>query len=251
MWPDSPFARGRGSFLRPVPTPVHGVDVAPFLSVSVPCEWLPYIRGALQQLLLQATWDTSDPDVLRFLQGNAFNLIDLFQECGSPPPFSCPYDAQALGGDDGGYVQVVEGSPPWSGNVGSWEPLGGWVGTCADRSTDGAHMCGVDIHKVFGAPVSIDQIEMVYNLRKGTWNVDAGDVNGILLYLGGVLVAHNYVEADTDPDGSFKTIGLAGGPFSVDEIRVLVRANTYTGGGVEGDSSIAQVNYNVPGGGCG
>jgi len=77
MWPDEPYALGRGSFLRPVPPPLGEVDASPTKTVAVACEWLPYIRGSLMQLLLQASWDTNDPAQLLLAQERAFQLIDL------------------------------------------------------------------------------------------------------------------------------------------------------------------------------
>ena len=78
MFPDSPYAHPVGSFQVPVPVPSSDPDKAPMVKVCVNSEWIPYIAGSLKQLLLQATWDTSDPDVLALAQMRAFNLIYQF-----------------------------------------------------------------------------------------------------------------------------------------------------------------------------
>lgn len=83
MFQDSPYAHPVGSFQFPVPI----VDVDPGTGtpavITVDCEWIPYIIGALKQLLLQSTWRTEDPEVLALQQQRVFNLIDLFQCAGA------------------------------------------------------------------------------------------------------------------------------------------------------------------------
>lgn len=102
MWPDADYAPSRGSFLRPVPPPSQEPGASPTKTVEVNCQWLPYIRGALMQLLLQATWVSTDAD-LSLTQGRVWNLIDLFAECDSAfLPIACPYPFE--GGDQGGWV---------------------------------------------------------------------------------------------------------------------------------------------------
>lgn len=75
MFPDSPYAHPVGSF--PVPVPVVDVDpdVEPLVKICVNAEWIPYIAGALKQLLLQSTWRTNDPAVLALQQERVFNLF--------------------------------------------------------------------------------------------------------------------------------------------------------------------------------
>lgn len=93
MYPDSPFAIPHGSFQSPVPIPAGDPDGSPSRTFTLACSWLPYIRGALAQLLLQATWDTDDPAALNLVQARAATLISMFDECSSAPiyPFACPY----------------------------------------------------------------------------------------------------------------------------------------------------------------
>lgn len=81
MYPPSPYAYPIGSFQAPVVPPAVPVNQAPFLYIPVNCEWFPYIAGALQQLLLQTTWDC-DPETLVKVQGWVFDLIAQIN-CGS------------------------------------------------------------------------------------------------------------------------------------------------------------------------
>jgi hypothetical protein len=88
MWPDSPYAVSVGSFRRPVPLVTVDPDIEPDVTVCFRREWLPYIVGSLQQLLLQSTWKTDDPAALNLAQARAQLLIALFLE-------GCPPDANA------------------------------------------------------------------------------------------------------------------------------------------------------------
>lgn len=103
MFPDSDFAAPTSSFNHPVPPPLVEPDSSPSVTVTFACAWLPYVRGALQQLLLQTTWDTADETVLNMTQGQAFNLICLFTECSGGIPITCSYNWQFDGNEDGWY----------------------------------------------------------------------------------------------------------------------------------------------------
>jgi hypothetical protein len=75
MFPDSPFATPRGSFERPVPLVLVDPCDDPSITVKIHRAWVPYVLGALQQLVLQATWDTTDPDALWLVQQRAMKLL--------------------------------------------------------------------------------------------------------------------------------------------------------------------------------
>lgn len=231
-----------------MPVPTHGPQVAPLAAVSFACEWLPYVRGALMQLLLQATWDTSDPVLLYQAQQWAFDLIAGFSECGGvPPAFSCPFDFQTLLDGDGGFVQVSQA--PFVPDIGLYVPLAGWRAQFATAA--GNQETGVDIHKVYGAAVVVDNVEMVYNLSQGTYLVGSHIVHtGVQLFNAGALQGQNFIFSDDDASGSFKTLAVAG-TFTIDEVRLVVHCGyNPIGTGSDGDCSIAQVNINLPAGGC-
>lgn len=85
MYPDSEFAHSIGSFQVPVPLPSAGPDVEPFETICIASEWLPYLRGAAKQLLLQSTWDTTDPGMIVVAQEWAFSLIGMLQDGSCAP----------------------------------------------------------------------------------------------------------------------------------------------------------------------
>jgi len=100
MFQDAPYAPSRGSFTSPVAPPIVDPDASPTISVAINCSWVPFIVGALQQLVLQATWKTDDPVALTLAQQRAMTLIALFMDAvvaeGSPCggaiiPFACSY----------------------------------------------------------------------------------------------------------------------------------------------------------------
>jgi hypothetical protein len=78
MYPDSPYAKPIGSFREPVPLPLVDANAEPVLYIPINCAWFPYIIGALKQLLLQATWDTNDPNALNLVQMRVFTLMSEF-----------------------------------------------------------------------------------------------------------------------------------------------------------------------------
>lgn len=101
MWPDSSFAPPRGSFQTPVLQPSSKPTDEPTKTISINCQWLPYIRGALMQLVLQATWVPTDAGVTD-VQMRAMTLISMFTECGeSVLPIACPYDFFSAGSELG------------------------------------------------------------------------------------------------------------------------------------------------------
>lgn len=77
-----PFAHPTSSFNKPVPLPGAEPDQGPCATVSFSRAWLPYVLGAMTQLMLQTTWLTDDPDEFRLVQEQASTLIAMFAEQG-------------------------------------------------------------------------------------------------------------------------------------------------------------------------
>lgn len=77
MLPNSAFSHAVGSFRVPIAPPTTAPGDEPTASFRVNCEWLPFIRGALTQLLLPSTWDTDDPDLLLDIQARVYALTAL------------------------------------------------------------------------------------------------------------------------------------------------------------------------------
>lgn len=80
----SPYAIPYGSFQQPVLPPTVGPHDGPLVYVGLNCAWIPYIAGALNQLQLQSTWIVASTDELLKVQGQATDLIALFN-CASLP----------------------------------------------------------------------------------------------------------------------------------------------------------------------
>lgn len=83
MFPDSPYAHPVGSFPAPVSIVDVDPDADPLVKICVNREWIPYIAGALKQLLLQSTWHTNDPNVLWLQQERVFNLFYIIGRAGA------------------------------------------------------------------------------------------------------------------------------------------------------------------------
>jgi hypothetical protein len=78
MYPNSPYATPVGSFQVPVVPPGVDPQEGDLVYVGLNCAWLPYIAGALSQLLLQSTWKVSTESELDLVQMQANTLIGLF-----------------------------------------------------------------------------------------------------------------------------------------------------------------------------
>lgn len=91
MFGPNPFAVPVSSFGRPVPPVFVDPDDNPNYQVCFRSEWLPYILGSLEQLLLQTTWKSDDPLIIQQTQDRARLLLSLFMR-GCPtvvPDFGC------------------------------------------------------------------------------------------------------------------------------------------------------------------
>lgn len=79
MFEDVTYPEAVGSFRQPVDVPGVEPDAGSLVYVCFSATWQPYIIGCLKQLLLQRTWNTTDPDVLWTTQQQAFKLIEQFK----------------------------------------------------------------------------------------------------------------------------------------------------------------------------
>lgn len=229
MFTDASYAPPVGSFRRPVPLITDEPGASPSISVSVACSWLPYIRGALQQLLLEATWATDDPAALLIQQQRVFNLIDLFQEC-SPLvlPFSCPFDFSS--GGNGGVIQLGRGV---------YVSGSGW--NESNVSAPPFTLRALDVLFTFSPAFVCSSIDMVYDFVKGAV-LPPGFSNGIQTYLAGSPLATSLIDSSTDPDGTGKHRLLTfGSPTSVDQIECNLVSNYGTSAMLLGDGLVTNL----------
>lgn len=247
MWPDSPFASPRASFRRPVPVPSQDPDATPTITVTVACSWLPYIRGALLQLLLQSTWDTGNPAVLELAQQRAFNLIDLFQECASAPAISCPFDFSVPGAGAGGFVNIPE--PAYTpGYFGQVIDGTGWVSTLGVHSGGTLFLKQIEIAKTFSPAVHMTALEMDFNLSPGVFSSPPPQ-QGIVAYHSGVQVQSILYNPSAIGAG-FHQLYNTFSDTLVDRVEMYCLAGSDTAGDPGGASQITFWGYQKVGGGC-
>lgn len=124
MFPNSPFKRSVGSYVEPVAPPARDPDAAPLATLQISCDWLPYIRGAVKQLLLQSTW-IGDDDAVDLAQQRVFNLMSMLQDAVSCADvyMECSNDF-ALSNPS--YWHAYPDIDTWEQS--SWAPIEGWVG---------------------------------------------------------------------------------------------------------------------------
>lgn len=238
MWPDEPFAEGRGSFLRPVLPPPFDPDATPVQTVHINCSWLPYIRGALQQLLLQATWDTDDPAVLQLAQSRAFNLINLFSECDSLTlPYSCDFDIE--GTADGLPWTCLDRTPDPTGCFSTFVPGSGFVSVLESFSS-GEKWTRAECVLLF-PPQHVTFVTVSYDLLKGSFYEPTTVKNGIVGLLAGSLVFFEGPNIETDPDGSGKSVAWAGDAV-VDELHLMISPGVSDDGSDPGGTAIIRAS---------
>jgi len=135
MFPPSPFAHPTGSFNAPVVPPDVDPDSDPSVTVRVSSAWLPYIRGAMSQLLLQSTWDVADGTEYETVIGRVRDLFRIVsdqnvQDCDCLQVNGNIVSKFVPDGHGGGSFQPIdprtEGTvpPPWT------TPPSGQTGEC-------------------------------------------------------------------------------------------------------------------------
>jgi len=160
--PDSPFNHPIGSFQRPVPPPTVDPDASPTCTVSISQQWIPFIIGALWQLVQPTTWRAPDDATLLLTQQRAMSLITLFN-CGSGLlPFFCPGDAG------------LSASPyaTWAvdSGCGVWTPFQGYnAEDCGPFGSHDFRQAAVTI--TFPNPVTLTSVSLRFDLIPGNFSV--------------------------------------------------------------------------------
>lgn len=95
MYPDSGFAHPQPSFSAPVPLTGVDIDADPVVYLKVNRTWIPYLAGAIKQLVLQSTWATTDPDALWLQQERVMMIFSNFAQALESPLKVCE---DAIGG---------------------------------------------------------------------------------------------------------------------------------------------------------
>jgi len=201
VWPDSVFAVPKPSFGVPVPAPVADPLTGGGNEYHIACDWLPVVRGALLQLVLQTTWET-DIIPLDITQQRAMSLIASLTECtGSEVAFACPYDfAQGASGDP--WIDAQRGdlfSPHTAfvasvgyNTVSSFSPSGNDYWMCSTIELD------------FADDVAFDLVQVAFTgVSKGSDYLGQlhGNPTGIIIWHGLSVIDSFFVPADSVPDG--------------------------------------------------
>jgi len=172
MFPDSPFATAVGSFQSAVLPPSVDPDATPTKSFDISCEWLPFIRGALQQLVLQSTWKTDDPAVLLLAQQRAMTLIAMFEECTTLiVPFEC----------FGDFSETANPFATWAVHCnGVWNDVLAYTETYVE-CTPGTWYNGIFLQVDFDNPITVTDIDLTYDMGCGA-APDPSDPSGVHLF---------------------------------------------------------------------
>ena len=89
MWNPEQGWRQQGSFVESVTPPAGESQDGPLLCLPLNPTWLPYILGALAQLVQPTTWDVATPADLEDIQGRVTDLIAIWgnaMPCGTTIP---------------------------------------------------------------------------------------------------------------------------------------------------------------------
>lgn len=222
MFPFSPFAEPTGSFPIPVPPPPESSGGScSTLSVQFPSEWLPYILGALQQLILQSTWQGT-PEQIIDTQQRAQAIIGSIQHAvcvtgqEEPGGISCGDECMCCLRWNNGVLQVfscgtwtdVPGGGPIttgtpSAGQGQPKPGGGTEDVCLELFANGTTPLGIN--------VSSGDTILIFDLN-GTWRDDTS-IFGVIncpdgyAYVEGICVVQ-VPQGSPDPVPSALHMGL-------------------------------------------
>lgn len=225
MFPDSNFAEPVSSFSRPVPVPLADPTISPLISVSLSCAWLPYVRGALQQLLLQTTWDTDDPAVLALTQARANMLIDLFQECtGGLPPVACDYSFNGISSDLWSAQPSHGDLTP--GPMAAYVPLSGWTSVMNYEPGGNVYWQACAIHRVYNVAWNVHGVFCAFHIDPGNNYLNGWHDNNLqlMLFNGGSLVDYQNFPGSAYMGGGDFTITHDFAGAIADEIVVFLLA---------------------------
>jgi hypothetical protein len=242
MFQPSAFAVPVGSFQQPVNPPAVDADAPQLVYVGLNCDWLPYITGALTQLLLQSTWIVSDPAQLQLVQDRVFNLIALFN-CKELPTLEQLCGSTVAGGDMGcccirfenGKFQTLDcgvwtdipGQPdagfgPINGQPGAGAPQP-IPGECrefaATLPASGSYMVPVPLNT--GDTVEISNVDGATNDNTITWWLQdgqiyfAGEAQGPIVFVPGDPVTAPHASIIGSWDGGTTFFGVGTSLFTV------------------------------------
>jgi len=233
--PDTKSALSLGSFRTPVPVPTLDPDADPLISISVNCQWLPHIRGALLQLMLQYTWPQADKVAADLAQARANTLLSMFTECDSTPPaFACPYDFRDT---DGGWVglpiSVIGYSPS---PLAVWVSSAGW--SIVDSCLSTTCLRGVYIMLAVDPSATLTSVSFKYDLIKGV-ALTGGWISGVQFFDASFgLIGGQYVPYQDLPDATDATFTATGSWTGATWAVCAITCDSNDSGPLAGDATI-------------
>lgn len=88
MWDTKPWTAPRTSFPRPIAAPVSGPCDPPLVCLQINASYIPYIAGAMSQLVQRTTWTAATEDDLQQILANmtqAIEIVGTAVQCSQPP----------------------------------------------------------------------------------------------------------------------------------------------------------------------
>lgn len=169
----------------------------------------------------------------RFTSGNPPGILVMTNDSGAGT--TTTYDFTLT---SGGFVPDtdVNFSPT---NLGVYVAASGWQTQPGIDNPNVRNVSTLDIRLSISPAIVVSAAEMTYNFTPGTF--DAGGIfNAVRLLLGGSIVASAAADSSTDPSGTGKTLSIASGFFTVDEIYLTLRSRFNVGAGSNGLGVITQ-----------
>ena len=235
MFPDEGYAPAVPSFPSPILPPISDPGASPTKTVAINCSWLPYIRGALLQLVLQSTWRTSDPDALTLAQMRAMTLISLFDECSELVlPFSCDFDIESSA--DGLPFQLRPESCFDTSPLSAFTVGAGFTSVEAHDHCDNQQWTRAEC-EIFFTERHITFIVMGFDKLSGTYYTSPGDDINIIGWHGGGVVFVESRNSQVLGDGSGLSLGWVGDAL-LDQITLRVSCGVMSGSTSPGGGSI-------------
>jgi hypothetical protein len=230
MFRINPYRRSVTPYLVPIVLPPCDPDFQP-VSVSISCQWLSYIVGALSILKEQATWDTTDPDLMLEAIQRANNLIEIFSAAIDDSacaallvPIACDFHFDS---GDGGWVI---------------DPSFGFGTYVSGVGFESTHVSGVSeqaitILKVFPSPFGLTHVDFTYEADAS--GSGANDTIAIYYKDGG---GYHLLASDSLVIGTH-SLAWSGEVDAVDAVHIQTNSGTAAGG----TTRIVEAHVNVLG----
>lgn len=169
MFPPDSYPTPTPSFRVPVDPPSTGPFDDPLFQVCINQDWLPFVAGALKQLLLMSTWNYADTAELLTIQGKVFDLISAFGQVSE----GCGINTPGILCISGSFVDLDYGFIPAPGSPCAAVYVSGTGWQSCYNSADSR--MELDLNRVFDPPTFIRHAKFHFFrtvLAPYSWSVD-------------------------------------------------------------------------------